>query len=833
MVLSSMSFAFAAKFEDTADTDYAEAIDTLAALGVITGYEDGTYRPDNTVTRAEMAKLMVELLGYGDLVTGSKSNFTDTQGHWADQWIALAAGRGIVIGTGDGKFNPDGIVTYDQVLTMLVRGLGYTDSSNELKSMPWPTNFKVKAAELNITKNVDMSTTGADRGGVAQAMFNALEKQLVKINTDGDVVGEYVNVGANTKQPLLLVSRIANPNYDFVVGFEHITPADKNYAGDKVDLTSYLFQSVEAYFNKNNEKEVVYVGKVNSLVYTGDFESQDIANDELEVGDYEFDVDGSLVSYNNIEESIGKLNDDNLDNAKITVVLDKDETRIKSGALVAGIIVEKANTYVQIEEEYKADAVEIDEIYLPVKNKKVDEKNLIVKGDATELSDIEVDDIVAVYAPLGEDATVEATDKLTLAVSRKTVEGKVTGTAKDAYYVDKTKYSINNALNLGDLEVGDSGTFYLDDKGDIIAFKGESEGSKTYAIVEEMISGRYEVNGTGTNAKATIVRAPKVKLNTASNETITYSFDLELEWKAAVGTTPAQWTIKDAELAKLFVLGTATDQSTTGDRTITIKTSGTPAKDALTGKLVSYSIDSKSNEIKSIATTGRDIKMKTDSKSFVLASNAVIFNADGDVISESKLGSSVEGTAAYKNGKIVALYDTSAVDEGTYAYAYINSVYKDTDDDENQVQRVNAFVNGKKQDVFTTKKDTVTMPNKGLYIVDFNDNDVIQDDEITLGALSNGTSKEYKYTDKSSATTASAVNASEGTITIGTDEFNFNTGSGTIIRINKDNSIDVISKLSAIKADDTELLYFFDVTNDNGTVKYSTTDIGFIIIFEK
>ena len=243
MVLSSMSFAFGATFTDVPeDNDYQEAIETLKALGVIDGYDDGTFKPEKTVTRAEMAKLMVQLLGYGDVVSGQKSNFSDTQGHWADQWIALAAGRGIVVGTGAGKFNPDGIVTYDQVLTMLVRGLGYTDTSNELKNMTWPTNFKVKAAELNITKNVDMVSSDADRGGVAQAMYNSLDQQLVKVNSDGDIVREYTSVGKNDQIPVNLISRIAIPVYDFVVGFEHINPADKNYAGNKVDLSKYLFQ---------------------------------------------------------------------------------------------------------------------------------------------------------------------------------------------------------------------------------------------------------------------------------------------------------------------------------------------------------------------------------------------------------------------------------------------------------------------------------------------------------------------------------------------------------------------------------------------------------------
>jgi S-layer family protein len=815
MVLSSMSFAFGAStFEDVADTDYAEAIETLTALGVVTGYEDGTYRPEKTVTRAEMAKLMVELLGYGDLVAGSKSNFSDTQGHWADQWIALAAGRGIVVGTGNGKFDPDSTVSYDAVLTMLVRGLGYTDSSNELKNMPWPTNFKVKAAELNITKNVALNATGADRGGVAQAMFNALEKQLVKVNSDGDIVKEFVTVGTRNDVAVNLISRIATPDYSFEVGFQHINSEDKNYAGNKVDLTGYLFQTVEAYFSKNNDKEVVYVGDVDSLTYKDTFEDETFVNsklDTLEVGDYVFDVSKALVSYNNAEAKIGDFKAGDLDDAKITVVLHEDESRIKDDAEAVGIIVEKASEFVQIEEEYKADATSIDEIYLPVKSKKVDSKNLIVKGAVTELADIQKDDIVVAYVPFdNEDPTVEAPDKLMLVVSRKTIEGKVTGTASEAYYVDKTKYDINDALNIDVLEVGDEGTFYLDDNDKIIAFKGESEGDKTYAVVEETLAGRYEVNGTGTAAKATITTAPKVKLNTSSNETVTYSFDLEMKQVNGI------WVIDDAKLASLFTVTVPLGQFNEGKIAFA---------NTFANKLVSYSLDSKSKTISAIEDAGRAINIKTDSKSFVLASNAVIFDVDGDVISESKLGTEVQGFAVYKNGKIVALYAANTADKETYYYAYINSVYQDTDNDGDKVQRVNAYIQGSKNEkLFTAKKDTLSFNNstdEGLYVLGLNDEDVVQ----------NGKGSEAIV--KANATTAAAINTSTGKITTASGSVYFDQNAGTIIRIKANGDVESVGKISAIKANETKILTFKAITGyTSGAPDYSADTVNFIIIVE-
>ena len=823
MVLSSMSFAFAAKFEDIADIDYEEAIETLYALGVITGYEDGTFRPTKTVTRAEMAKLMVELLGYGDLVSGSKSNFADTQGHWADQWIAIAAGRGIVIGTGDGKFNPDGIVTYDQVLTMLVRGLGYTDNCNELKNMTWPTNFKVKAAELNITKKVNMTKAEADRGGVAQAMFNALDQQLVKVNSDGNIVKEFTTKGSRTDIPVNLISRIATPDYAFVVGFENIDPDDKNYAGDKVDLTPYLFQTVEAYFSKNDSKEVVYVGDVESLTYSDEFASATFdKNDKLEkleVGDYTFDVNGALVSYNNDELGLSKIEkEDDLDGAKITVVLDKDETRVKDGAAAYGILVEKASAYVQVEEEYKADATEIDEIYLPEKSDKVDTKNLIVKGDAEELEDIKVDDIIAAYAPFGDDPTTDTPDKLTLVVARKTVEGEVTGTAKDAYYVDRVKYETNAALGMETLEVGDEGVFYLDNAGKIIAFGDGSIGSKTYAVVYDIIEGEYNVTTRGV----TIVSAPKIKLSTAANEKITYEFDVELE-KDGVGAKVVGdfegFLVADKTQSK----GSIKFVKAEADKLFKLDDSGKVEH----GRLVSYTLN-KSDEVTKLEVVGRPIDMKTNNASFVLSSNAVIFDKDGKVIDEDDLGTKVEGTAVYQSGKIIALLATNVEADVNSYYAYVSAIYKDQDASKDEIQRLTAFVKGAKTTTLLTD-DKGTVAAKGdFYELQINDKGVV------VKAIPVTSSSAFK------SGTVEKIDTKNEKITIDKKEYNYASGAATIIEFDEDGVASVVSKLSGIKTG-TEIQYIKDkddvvlyiVINYEGDVPVGNSKLEAVTLADK
>jgi hypothetical protein len=665
---------------------------------------------------------------------------------------------------------------------MLVRGLGYTDDCNELKGMTWPTNFKVKAAELNITKNVDMSSIEADRGGVAQAMYNALEQQLVKVDADGDIIKEYrlgkVN-GRDEQVPVKLVSRVAILK-DTKIGFHHIDPEDKNYAGDKVDLTPYLFQTVEAYFSKNNDKEIVYVGNVENLTYTGEY--KDLAGNILEVGDYKFNIDGASVSYNNDEATLDNIKTVDLTDpvkAKITVVLDTDETRIKDNAAVEGIIVEKASAYVQIEEVYEDEEVVIDEIFLPVKKDKVDSANLIVKGAVTELADIEEDDIVVAYAPFDQDPTVKAPDKLTLVVSRDTVEGKVTGTAGADYYIDRVKYKVNDALSvLGDFDIGDEGTFFLDDGGKIIAFVGESEGAKTYATVYDLIDGEYKSTSRGLQ----IVKLPKAKLNTASGERIEYEFDVEIK-KGAF----------DGKAIGLF--DTVSNEIRFKNANDFFEWDGS---DVDYGKLVSFTLN-KDGKITKFELVGRELdEVRTNSASFVLSSNAVIFNKDGKVINEDKLGSKVSGLAVYQNGKIVALLATDIDEEVIEYYAYITKVDKDTDDNGDEIQRLTAYINGAKDEKLFTDEEGLfagSDPMDRVYALELNENGVVTD-KANPAASTTGT--------------AIDVDLKAGEFKIGTTKYYLEPGA-TIIEIDGDDIY--VRNLNAIKNKEVEVYHDAADTN--------------------
>ena len=80
-----------AAFTDSADIKVdAEVVDTLVALGVVNGYDDGSFKPNGTVTRAEMAKMIYVLrTGKSDAsaYNNDKTSFTDVNGHWAAGFI--------------------------------------------------------------------------------------------------------------------------------------------------------------------------------------------------------------------------------------------------------------------------------------------------------------------------------------------------------------------------------------------------------------------------------------------------------------------------------------------------------------------------------------------------------------------------------------------------------------------------------------------------------------------------------------------------------------------------------------------------------------------------
>lgn len=98
---------------------YNNAVSTMTRAGIVNGYPDGTFRPNAPITRAEMAKI-IALFAKLDKST---DRFPDAAGHWAEAYIRLAAGNGWIEGYPDGTFRPNQSITRAETVTMIDRVL--------------------------------------------------------------------------------------------------------------------------------------------------------------------------------------------------------------------------------------------------------------------------------------------------------------------------------------------------------------------------------------------------------------------------------------------------------------------------------------------------------------------------------------------------------------------------------------------------------------------------------------------------------------------------------------------------------------------------------------
>ena len=104
----------------TEDAWYNTAISTMAIMGIINGYPDGTFRPNANITRAEFAAIAARFDVDADSTTMS---FVDVNGHWAENEIGVAANNGWVNGYEDGTFRPNQYINRAEAVTLINRVL--------------------------------------------------------------------------------------------------------------------------------------------------------------------------------------------------------------------------------------------------------------------------------------------------------------------------------------------------------------------------------------------------------------------------------------------------------------------------------------------------------------------------------------------------------------------------------------------------------------------------------------------------------------------------------------------------------------------------------------
>lgn len=163
-------------FADGITQKHVDVANSLVTMGYVYGYTDGELKLDRNITRAEFTALAVRLINKEYLLDEFKGDtiFSDVnEDHWASSYINIAVKENIISGYGDNTFRPENNISHAEILTILVRILGYYDT--ELKGPYWYSYYVDKAYELGISYDNNASSDSyALRGDVFLYIYNSL-----------------------------------------------------------------------------------------------------------------------------------------------------------------------------------------------------------------------------------------------------------------------------------------------------------------------------------------------------------------------------------------------------------------------------------------------------------------------------------------------------------------------------------------------------------------------------------------------------------------------------------------------------------------------------------
>ena len=165
------------------------------------------FRPNDTITRAEVAAVICRIQDLNNL-SQTTTPFTDVpSSHWASGYVAQAAGQGIINGYGDGNFGPEDDVTYEQAVKMFVETLGYTPFVNA--NGGYPTGHLTAAQRYGVVDGVVGASVGAKatRGQIAQIAFNAIDTPIMDRSSYGKDEEFTIFDGTNNKDFETLLTR--------------------------------------------------------------------------------------------------------------------------------------------------------------------------------------------------------------------------------------------------------------------------------------------------------------------------------------------------------------------------------------------------------------------------------------------------------------------------------------------------------------------------------------------------------------------------------------------------------------------------------------------------
>ena len=719
MTMSLVTVSAGAKdFTDGSEITYKEAVDVISALGVVDGYSDGDFRPDDVLTRGAAAKIICNLIlgpTTASALSAGTAPFKDVPvTNTFAGYITYCSQQGIISGYADGTFRPTGTLSGNAFMKMLLGALGYDSSIEGYTGANWQVSVIKQASGIGLDDGNDefVGSQAVTRQEAALYAFNMLQATMVEYDKkDTIVVGDITINTTSTRKDV-----------------ENNTNTDGNIDGERNG--DGLMQFGEKYF-KDLEKEDatdIFGHPSSKWVYDGD-----------DVGTYANEADATYVvedddmDVGQVVTSSSYMNYSSSEAKDAKYFLNGDDNEVKSSELVAvGDIVEayendNGDVETVVVSRYtvaKIDKVDTDVSTAESRNGASEVLTLTdLDGDNSNDYYDKYDDAEKTlrgYASSYDEGTVLAVafrdgkfgDEVLASYEAEAVTGEVTAFREDeTVTMDGTKYEYSkNYTKAVDEEMkydlNEAYTVVLDANGYVV-YSDASDSTEDYVYVAKLA----ETGGAKGNLEA------DAYFIDGTNEVIVVDNDEDFDVKDLDAASGVWYAFDKKSNGKYELTAVKSDDQKTG----------TPSKDD------------------TITTNG---KATVDyGASTVKANNDTIFvvNDDDDITVYTGIKNVPDVTAGSKGANVAVVMDGSYADV-VYIGGDDLSVSGDSDDrvyvleskpdakvdsDDNKYYEYDAIVNGE----ITTVKATDKNLKIGLYQnVSYDENGYMDDQDLVKDA---------------------------------------------------------------------------------------------------
>lgn len=496
-------------------TDYTE-VGILSVLGVVTSYENQSFKPNIYMSKGDFIESIIKLLNIpcdSDSKNFKQIFYDVSDTHPKAAYIYKALDAGLIYGYGNNTFSPDECISYNEAIAIIVRALGYDNVVTNLGG--YPSGYLKLASKLDIDKNIKITTHEALRRiEVAKLLYNTLFANLASVQissntTSIDFEGEqflYKYYKLNKATGKVNANAVANltgegyaPNILIIDGNKYYadSPAYEEFLGY---LTDYYYDDDDnlVYMLRNKKSNEIIISAEDIVKF--DFDTKTL---EYYVGsktkyakltsDFKLLYNGTMPQktydekiFNITDGTVKLISDNNGSDYSVVSIEECKNYQIKNASL--------KNDKIDITFEFDVPRLVVDynTTYVKLYDNTGNYLNIYKKNDSGEekidISSLKKNCIVSIYAPYGEcnaqtGLPMDNIEFLKVVVSDVTIKGKASSYNADEKkaIINETEYTIANSNYFsteGSEWNNQENEFYLDAYGHLTALKANTDSWK-------------------------------------------------------------------------------------------------------------------------------------------------------------------------------------------------------------------------------------------------------------------------------------------------------------------------------------------------------------------